>query len=303
MNGMRLGVAALAIAVANAAAAQHPSRQVRVAQGYGLTLATAAQAMHYAGDVSFDGGRIQARAGIAVLADGGEPPRRTSAVDAALRAGAWFAVNDRRGRTYLLHVLAAEGARATVEVSPAKSQMQLVSGAGAQRGVAMPSYHGVPMPTYRGVPMRTAGGDSVTATGNAKPKAEKGPVQPPAPRDTARALPPLRGETVDLSVYHMEGGNQLTKYYFRKDGTFRREYVGRASLSSVSHEERGEYAIQGGVLTLRLRRQYTAATGGIPNNQYMTGGQSQAATIETHRIRIQGTSAVIDGVAYQHLTW
>lgn len=300
----RIGFAGSALLmIVSVAAAQSPSRQVSVPQGYGVALATAAPAMHYASDLWFEAGRVVARAGVAALGNGGPPPAATGSAEAPLEPRAWYAVNDRQGRTWLVHVVAVEAGRTTVEIAPAKQAMRLASRAGA-RGVAMPTYRGVPVPTYRSVPMQAPGRDSVPATGSAKPKADKGPAQPPAPRDTAPALPPLRGETVDLAVFHMEGGNQLTKYYFRKDGTFRREYIGRASLSSVSHEERGEYAIQGGVLTLRLHRQFTAATGGIPHNQYMQGGQSQGVAVETHRIRIQGgNSAVIDGVSYQHLTW
>ncbi len=176
------------------------------------------------------------------------------------------------------------------------------------KGVPMHSYGGVPMHSYGEVAAPTYGAGEAPAPvkGGATPPAGKvAPVSNASPSATAQpepALPPLRGRTIAMRAYHMEG-QQLYRLELHEDGTFLREYVGRSAMGSVSHSERGDYAINGGVITLRVRTGAAAASGGVPDNGYAGGGTSRGVSVERHRFAARSNGFVLDGIAYQRQSW
>ncbi|MBI4501641.1 MAG: hypothetical protein HY700_10815 [Gemmatimonadetes bacterium] len=264
-------------ALAQAGAKAGAESRVTIPDGYGLNLGTASSAMRYASDVYFSNGRVHARAGVASLGrQSGEVPRTTVLGEAPLTSGSWYAVNDGEGRTHVLQVLAVSDAAVTVTVTPAAENMQFpVRTAAAE--------------TPRPAPT-TPSADTVRPAAAAEPAADR-------PR-----LPPLEGKTIALSVYHSVG-RELTKYYLSKDGTFLRQYIGTAALGAVRRSERGDYAIQGTVLVLRIWQTATAATGGLPKDRYLAGGQDVTVETERHAFRLKSPDgAEIDGKAFKPIT-
>lgn len=280
-KALALVFALLALAPCAARAQAGAGRGVTVPDGYGLDLGAGSAAMRYASDLYFAEGRINARGGVAPLAgQAAEIPRITELVELPLTAGTWYAVNDRQGQTHLLRVVSVAASGVTVTVAPAAGTMLLEAHEGRAEGRAVPA----------------------AASGDATPRAAPEPPRPQGPAGDRPPLPPLEGNRIDLSVYHMAGG-ELTKYYLRPDGTFLRQYVGAAALGAVRRSERGDYAIQGNQLVLRIWRTATAATGGLPQERYLAGSEEVAVETERHRFRLVGAGgAEIDGTRFQAIT-
>jgi hypothetical protein len=117
----------LLLGAAGSAPAQVAVRQADVPRGSGLDLATAAPVARGRGDVTFDGDSLPARNGIAELPGSEaafEPVVTTSLTALPLEAGAGYLVNDRAGRTWVLHVIAVDRGRVTVSVAPAAATMR-----------------------------------------------------------------------------------------------------------------------------------------------------------------------------------
>ncbi len=123
-----MAAGALILVAAAVATAQDPVRRADVPHGYGLDLAAAKPLMRRTGDVTFEGDSVQARGGIAPLPGSEatyEPEVTTSRTAAALSAGAGYLVNDRRGRTWVVHVVAIDSSRVSVTVAPSAATLHL----------------------------------------------------------------------------------------------------------------------------------------------------------------------------------
>lgn len=330
MRGPIAGLAALSLLTSvTVARAQGAAQRVSVPGEYGLALATASPVMQYASDVTFDNGQVKAAHGVSELGRGATPPAPPASVSttvAPLVAGAWYAVDDGQSHTYLLEVVSSDPNGTTVELEPSARQMAF--GAAGQPNtapaygevatpkygevatpkygeVATPKFGSVAMPHYGSVATPRFGYDTVPSHAAPEPAAQQQSAAappPPAPRDTTPPppppppLPPLKGRHIAMTVFRLGGGgSSATTYYFHRDGSFQRHWVFHSYMGGNESDDRGEYAIQGHTLILRIGGSESASVGGYG----ATAGQSSTVKEERHRIVVRGSSLVIDGKLFE----
>lgn len=126
MTGAWAVAGALALSAAQTLAAQGV-RPADVPREYGLDLAAATPVMHHASDVTFDGDSVHDSGGVLPL-PGSEATfsavQTTRSTALPLQAGADYLVNDRSGKTWVLHVTAFDAAKVSVTVAPSAATLR-----------------------------------------------------------------------------------------------------------------------------------------------------------------------------------
>ncbi|MBI4371117.1 MAG: hypothetical protein HY552_02345 [Elusimicrobia bacterium] len=120
----------------------------------------------------------------------------------------------------------------------------------------------------------------------------------------AAGAAPTKEASFSGRFYGMEGRLMHT-WDFNEDGTFYHATIASGAGTSVRSGERGRFAVEDGVLTLRVQKTASGfVTPGVGGRTTQVGGGAQDKE-ETRRLRLKRSAqgVVLDGVALKVKSW